>query len=382
MESLPTDDLSNWKLLLGFLPENWESLGRESGALLRMRGFPDAECLLRTLLVYLVEGRSLKHTALRAKKAGLTSVSSVAIWKRLKQSGEWFRLMNEALLGVWYRRECPEGLLAGRRIRLVDGTTVSEPGKTGSCWRIHYSIDLATLRCDYVRIFEKSSGETFRRFEVTQGDVLIGDRVYANRPGIRHVISHGGDAIVRLPYSNVPLANGAGSPVDMLTHLRALDTCDIGEWHWCIPPADDNDEPIPVRVCAVKKSETAAEIARKKILRTAQKSNFEASPEALEAAGYFIVLTTLPQRAAPAAQVLELYRGRWQIELVFKRLKSILHLGHLPKKEPDGARAWLQGKLFIASLTETLIAAGEDFSPWGYLLGIEKKPLAGDRIHV
>ncbi|MBX3176356.1 MAG: IS4 family transposase [Candidatus Hydrogenedentes bacterium] len=382
MESLPNDDLSNWKLLLGFLPENWESLGRESGALLRMRGFPDAECLLRTLLVYLVEGRSLKHTALRAEKAGLTSVSSVAIWKRLKQSGEWFRLMNEALLGVWCRRECPEGLLAGRRIRLVDGTTVSEPGKTGSCWRIHYSIDLATLRCDYVRIFEKSSGETFRRFEVTQGDVLIGDRVYANRPGIRHVISHGGDAIVRLPYSNVPLANGAGSPVDMLAHLRTLDTCDIGEWHWCIPPADDNDEAIPVRVCAVKKSETAAEIARKKILRTAQKSNFEASPEALEAAGYFIVLTTLPQRAAPAAQVLELYRGRWQIELVFKRLKSILHLGHLPKKEPDGARAWLQGKLFIASLTETLIAAGEDFSPWGYLLGIEKKPLAGDRIHV
>jgi len=144
MESLPNDDLSNGKLLLGFLPENWESLGRESGALLRMRGFPDVKCLLRTLLVYLVEGRSLKHTALRAKKAGLMSVSSVAIWKRLKKSGEWFRLMNEALLTVWCRRECAEGLLAGRRIRLVDGTSVSEPGKTGSCWRIDYLMSAMT----------------------------------------------------------------------------------------------------------------------------------------------------------------------------------------------------------------------------------------------
>lgn len=382
MESLPNDDLSNWKLLLGFLPENWESLGRESGALLRIRGFPDAESLLRTLLVYLVEGKSLKHTALRAKSAGLASVSSVAIWKRMKQSGEWFRLMNEALLAVWCRRESFETFLAGRRIRLVDGTTVSEPGKTGSCWRIHYSIDLATLRCDYVRIFEKASGETFRRFEIAQGDVLIGDRVYANRPGIQHVISHGGDVIVRLPYTNVPLADNAGSPVSILKYLRALDTGDIGEWHWSIPPAEDGGEAIPVRICAVKKSEAAAEIARKKILRTAQKNKFEASPEALEAAGYFFVLTTLPQGVAPATHILELYRGRWQIELVFKRLKSILHLGHLPKKEPDGARAWLQGKLFIASLAETLIVAGEDFSPWGYLLGIEKKPLEGNSLHV
>src|ERR1700751_4671279 len=70
----------------------------------------------------------------------------------------------------------------------------------------------------------------------------------------------------------------------------------------------------------------------------------------------------------PAARVLELYRGRWQVELAFKRLKSILATGHLKKTDPIGAKAWLQGKLLAAVIIEALINMGERFSPWGYPL--------------
>jgi len=358
-------------------------LGRQSGALRRTRGFPDAERLLRTLLLYLVEGRSLKETALRVKHAGLATVSSVAIWKRLKHSGEWFRLLNESLLSSWHRRESPRGLGSGRRLRLVDGTAVCEPGKTGSSWRIHYAVELSSLRCDCVGIFDKGSGETFKRFDVEEGDVLIGDRVYANRRGIAYVLCKGGDVVVRMPYSNVPLTDRKGKSIRLLAHLRKLRTGRVREWSWFMPPDARGGRPVPVRVCAVKKSAAAAEQARKKVKRTAQKDGtYTPSPEALEAAGYFFVLTTLSKDVVSTEQVLELYRGRWQIELVFKRLKSILGLGHLPKQEPEGARAWLQGKLFVATLVETLIAAGEAFSPWGYPLRVTEEPVAGDRVHV
>jgi hypothetical protein len=87
-------------------------------------------------------------------------------------------------------------------------------------------------------------------------------------------------------------------------------------------------------------------------------------PETLEVAGYVIVLTTLLQPSAQA--ILEFYRKRWQIELAFKRLKSLLQLGHLKKTDPQGAKAWLQGKLLVACLIETLIFTAERFSPWGY----------------
>ena len=104
----------------------------------------------------------------------------------------------------------------------------------------------------------------------------------------------------------------------------------------------------------------------------AAKKGHQPRPDTLEAAGYIVVLTTLSD--VSAHQILELYRQRWQIELAFKRLKSLLHLGHLKKTDPVGAKAWLQGKLFVAALIETIIAVGERFSPWGYFLPQERRP--------
>ena len=76
------------------------------------------------------------------------------------------------------------------------------------------------------------------------------------------------------------------------------------------------------------------------------------------------MVTTLQEPSAQA--IMEFYRRRWQIELAFKRLKSLLQLGHLKKTDKQGAKAWLQGKLLVACLIETLILTAERFSPWGY----------------
>ena len=73
---------------------------------------------------------------------------------------------------------------------------------------------------------------------------------------------------------------------------------------------------------------------------------------------------------------MELYRLRWQIELTFKRLKSLLGLGQLPKRTDASARAWLHGKLFAALLVERLIEEASFFSPWGYALESSPQPLA------
>ena len=66
--------------------------------------------------------------------------------------------------------------------------------------------------------------------------------------------------------------------------------------------------------------------------------------------------------------ILEWYRFRWQIELIFKRFKQIAELGHLPKHDDESAKAWIYGKLFVALLTEKLIQRASAFSPWGYRL--------------
>ncbi len=50
----------NWEVLLSFLPGGWQKEARELGALVRCRKFVNAESLLRTLLIHLADGCSLR----------------------------------------------------------------------------------------------------------------------------------------------------------------------------------------------------------------------------------------------------------------------------------------------------------------------------------
>jgi len=91
-------------------------------------------------------------------------------------------------------------------------------------------------------------------------------------------------------------------------------------------------------------------------------------PETMDYAKYVIVFSTYPESHFTNLEILHWYRCRWQIELVFKRFKSIAQLGHLPKHSDDSTKAWLYGKLFVALVTNKLINYATSFSPWGYIL--------------
>ena len=357
----------DWEVIESVLPAGWQDAARQTGALIRTRGFDSPASLLRVLLIHLVEGCSLRETAVRASVGGLARVSDVALLGRLRGSGEWFRWMVEQMS----RRlsEASQEVLPGKRVRLADATVVCEPGATGSTWRLHYVIDLTTLACEQVQVTLPDEGETLTRFAVHPGDVLMADRGLAHRRGIRHVVKHGGDVVVRMNLVSVPLEDTKGREFRLLPRLRKLS---IGQAQSWAAVMRDEHGAIDVRVCALKKSAEQTRVAQEKARQVATKKGRTVQPDTLEAAGYVVVLTTLPD--VPEEQILELYRYRWQIELAFKRLKSLLHLGHLKKTDPVGARAWLQGKLFAATLIETLIAVGERFSPWGYFLLESRRP--------
>jgi hypothetical protein len=350
----------DWVVIESLLPPGWQEAARQTGALRRERGFDGPGTLLRVLLIHLADGCSLRETAVRARAGGLAQVSDVALLNRLRGCGEWFRWMGEHISR--YLSSDSVEVIPGRRVRLIDATIVCEPGATGSTWRLHYLIDLSTLACEQVEVTSPKVGESLTLFEVKRGDVLMADRGLASRRGIRHVVDRGGDVVVRTNLNNVPLENANGGAFKLLPRLRKLRVGQAAAWSAVM--RDDRGQ-VCVRVCAIKKSAEQARKERERIRRTASKRGVETKPQTYELAGYIVVLTTLP--GIEPKVILELYRYRWQIELAFKRLKSLLQLGHLKKTDPPGAKAWLQGKLFVAALIELLIATGERFSPWGYL---------------
>jgi DDE family transposase len=166
--------------------------------------------------------------------------------------------------------------------------------------------------------------------------------------------------------TSLPLRDERGRPFALLKKLKALPPAgNPAEWRVSVVAGEQQ---IPGRLCAVRKSEEAVRKAQRKLTRKQQQGKSTVTAETREYARYILVFTTLPQSVATKRQVLECYRLRWQIELTFKRLKSIVQLGHVPKKDDQSSRAWLYGKLFVALLSQKLARVGCAISPWGYYL--------------
>jgi IS4 transposase len=132
----------------------------------------------------------------------------------------------------------------------------------------------------------------------------------------------------------------------------------------------------PGRLVVVKRDRWSAALERRALRKRASKKQKTLSRTALFLAAYFLVWTDVSAETLDAAAVLGWYRCRWQIELYFKRMKSILRLGDLPKKREDSSRAWLHGKLLVALVLERLLDTAEHFSPWGYELAAATQSLA------
>ena len=357
----------DWRVLQGLFPAGWEELGRSSGAVARLRGFDSLNDVFRTLLMHVGCGWSLRETAVQAKLAGIADVSDVTLLNRLRQSEDWLRQLCQELFrdsGVSL-----EPALKGLPVRVVDATVVKEPGKTGGQWRIHYSMRLPLLECDQFELTPaqgRSTGEKLGRFKFQKGELILADAGYCNPPGIASVVNAGADVCVRLNRATLHLEDEKDRPFPVLKKLKPLRKAgETAEWQVSIT---SDGQRITGRLCGIRKSEEAIRRARRRLVIRQQDGRGRVTPENEEYACYVLVFTTLAKSRASAAQVLECYRLRWQIELVFKRLKSLVQLGHVPKHDDQSSRAWLYGKLFVALLSQKLTRVGRSGSPWGYYL--------------
>lgn len=366
-----------WAVLASLLPQDWRDLARQTGAMRRARGeIATPDILLQVLLLHVATGLSLHQAVVRAHLQGLASVSDVALLKRLRSSEPWLRELARRMFEESRFGSACRLIPAGRRVRAVDATTVEEPGATGTDWRVHYTIGLPELACDFFEVTDSKGAETYTRVPVSPGDIILGDRGYSHREGVRHVLEHGGDVVVRLTSTGFPLSLANNdAPFALLPHMRRLKSQQPGEWPVRFEAADRMWD---ARLCALRKSKAAATKAKRKIQEAADKKQKSVRPETLEFAEYVMILATPPSSVLDTCDILQLYRARWQIELCFKRLKSLLRLGHLPKRSDASARAWIQGKLLTVLLIERLLQEARFFSPWGYDF-VAAQPMA--RVH-
>ncbi len=371
----PNATEEDWELLTTFFPARWSELAEETAALKGLRQDKSPEKYLRVLLLHLGCGHSLRETATRARQADLADLTDVALLKRLRKSKAWLHALCEALFAEQQRGPAPARTPP---FRLVDSTVVKEPGQTGSQWRIHYSLQWPGLNCDYFKLTAtegKGTGESLAQYPLQAGDHVLADRGYCRAQDFHSAAAQGAVTLVRLNPSAMRLVTETGKAFPLLTRLTGVTKPgQIREWPVQLPL--DGAKALPARLCLIRKSEAAIKVALKKLRREASKDQRTLAPETECYAQFVMVLTTFPAKEFPTATVLEYYRFRWQVELLFKRFKQLAQLGHLPKYDDESSQAWLYGKLFVALLTEKLLAHARAFSPWGYSLQPTPKSVA------
>lgn len=345
-------DDPDWEAVLSFLPEGWADDARKMGAFTRSRGFADPESMLRTLLLHLAQGCSLRETAIRARRAGLARVSDVAVLKRLRAAENWLHHLASSLAESGMPSELMRKKYGQFRLCAVDATAISEPGSTGTDWRLHYMLELPTLACGHFELTDVHAGESLTRFPVRQGDLFLADRGYESAKGIDYVKSLGGEVLLRIRAAVCPLWTRSHKAFDLLKASSSLGERQYREWP--VVMEGDRTPAVPGRVCVYRRDAESEEFARAQVLRRASRKGQETREETLEAAKYVALFTTVPSSRISMTDAFALYRFRWQVELAFKRLKTLTGFGHLPKHDATSCRAWLYGKLFVGLLAESM----------------------------
>lgn len=345
-----------------------DELARTSHAIQRHRGdgVSDGATLLRLSLARGPGGKSLQDTAVWAHLNGLVSLTGQSLNERLHRSVAFLASIVHRLLAG---RSAGRPLLwAGRCLRVADGSSLSQPGSKGTDWRLHGVYDLSRGGFSHLELTDRRGAESLLRCEPVTGEVLIADRGYARANELRRCLAPSGpdarDFIVRVGWKALALRDALGDPFNLIAHLEKL-PANAGPEEWAVQAVVGSaSQPslLPIRLIAVPLPPDKADINRTKLKRRASKHQDTLDPRSLLAAGFMVLVTSLPA-AISADEVSAAYRLRWQIELAFKRMKSLLHIDRLPTRTDAGSLSWLYAHLILVLLTEDICQDFLESSP-------------------
>jgi len=320
---------------------------------------------LRLALAYGGLGMSLRETCVWAEAGGIARLSDPSLLARLCKAAPWLGDIVAALIAE--QTKAPARRWAGYRLRALDGTSICQPGADRTTWRLHVGYDLATAQVDQLELTDVHGAENLQRLTYRPGDIVLGDRYYARPRDLRPVIDAGADFIVRTGWNSLRLLQPNGEPFDLFAALAAQAEQEdellvrIHEGATGAAPA----EPLILRLVIRRKDPEQAATEQKRLLKDARKRGKQPDPRSFEAAKYILLLSSLPLNDFSPADILAIYRFRWQIELAFKRFKSLAGLDMLPARKPELARAWIYARLIVAIIADQIAGQVPDSSPSG-----------------
>lgn len=353
---------SDWRAIERLFPAGWRDLATTHGVRFDPRPefggkITEAGVLVRLILHHVCTGSSLRVTTALAAALGVIDISPVALHKWMRKCGEWIAAMVSSMVDLGNR--FGSQLWAGYEVIAVDATTVQKPGATTVTSRIHYALRLADLRAVSIQVTGIEVGESLRNFVVKHGQLWLCDRGYCNANSLAHATAGGADVLIRFCVGPMPLRVG-NAAFDARTVFAKLTTSGPVMDLDVLVPAADRDA-IAARLLITRLPDDKAAEAHRRLIK--ERGRKHVTADAIEQSRFVMLLVTVPRERLSAEQLFDLYRLRWQIELSFKRDKSIGGLDKLPNFRPDTIHTWISTHMLGAQLARKLADRGEPFPP-------------------
>jgi hypothetical protein len=343
----PASD-DDWDRLLAMLPADLDTLASQCKAIIRRRKIKSGSMLLRLILVSVLCSLSLRDAASWAARAFGLMLTDEALGYRFAKATQFVQQIAVTILGARLHEKPTEGVA----LRRLDATALSEPGSTGTAWRVHATYDPVRAELVGVEVTDAHGGEHVRRAATTPGDLVVGDMGLGHASDVREAKERGVHALLRTHLQSLAVDDLQGR---RMAPKKLLDDADKGRLdHEVLLPEADR-EAVAARLLVVPLPPEQAGRARQK-LRKSRKGR-PISKLTLRLAGYFCCVTTLAKEEASGEALLTWYHVRWQVELLFKRCKSLMHLDQLAKAKPMLVTLQIWGRLLVAILVEQMASA-------------------------
>jgi hypothetical protein len=330
-----------WSEVLSILPVDLEASARACGAVQRLRNVPGAGNLLRMMLAYALSDFSLKDISAWGRADGIAALSSQALHYRLRRGEKW---LEHLLAQILFQNQPMES--TDEKMSVVDATALTGPGSKGTDCVLHTVMNPITGRFRSVELTDAKGAETFLRHIVNPGEVVLGDRMYGTARGIEFVVNAGADPLVRVNRRTLKICDTNKQRIYLKSFEPHLAKGEVVSLQVLIP--------VPPDMTGRKNKAWDLEEAKSWIPARVVGCRTEKD--------VIWVLTTVSKDRLSDKAVLQAFRLRWQVELLFKRFKSLLHLDELPTRDGPILKSWLLARLLAAAIAQLLVSPTGLFS--------------------